>query len=148
MSNSREDKQRKLIEHALGLSPEGDALSRLGEAFSATQDPGFDRDSLAEYVAGTANAEQRETVEAAMAIDPAIRAEVDAMLATKAELELAGSYGPTTAAPRNKSSWLTWGGWATATAAIPAWRRFRAICPAFRPRRCRWAAGNSCATTA
>jgi len=117
MSNSREDKQRKLIEHALGLSPEGDALSRLGEAFSATQDPGFDRDSLAEYVAGTANAEQRETVEAAMAIDPAIRAEVDAMLATKAELELAGSYGPTTAAPRNKSSWLTWGGWATATAA-------------------------------
>ncbi len=119
MSESREERQKRLIEEALGLGPDGTPRERLAEAFSADRDPGFDTNSLVAFVSGTASATEREIVESAIAIDPDLRNQVDAMLATKAELELAGQqrYGPSVTSIRAKVAWFSWGGWATATAA-------------------------------
>ncbi len=116
MAKDKEEIRKQLLDAALGQGEAPERRTRIVEAFSA--DPGFSEDSLIAYVAGQSSPLEREIVEAAMEIDPGIRAQVDAMLEAKAEMQLRPQVAVRNPEPeRQRAPWWPWGGWATAGAA-------------------------------
>lgn len=116
MAKDKEEIRKQLLDQALGLGEAADRQTQIAEAFST--DPGFSEESLIAYVAGESSPLEREIVEAAMEADEGIRAQVEAMLEAKAEMQLRPQVAVRNATPeRRRAPWWSWGGWATAGAA-------------------------------